>query len=363
MNFLTSDQKSGQRHGLVFRCPICPWKDALYFPLLTSGKTNGDPACDASVPMPTPSCLQEISQETKAGMEEEGFNKRWVRFQLLWGHLAGLRRYLPTGLSCLLEDLGKQPVAPGPPCLSKELYRKEQYCSTGRTGGSRERGCGQTITRLLSFLGKKPPEHYCPDWSENQGLWVGSSQWCLRLPEHPDESCCCQKGPGAASCSSACYGSPVNWSPLHFQLSSNWASTETLACQSTDQSPSPGRWRITSDRVLHPELLSLWLLGRHSLPPVWNLRASVWQPCTPPRDCPGRAELAVSTELEDKLNMYTWCNIDPGRRKSKGFLLESLSLNPQLSSVCRVGEGKCLHWLWKHLLSPTLCQAICLSLQ
>ena len=207
MNFLTSDQKSGQRHGLVFRCPICPWKDALYFPLLTSGKTNGDPACDASVPMPTPSCLQEISQETKAGMEEEGFNKRWVRFQLLWGHLAGLRRYLPTGLSCLLEDLGKQPVAPGPPCLSKELYRKEQYCSTGRTGGSRERGCGQTITRLLSFLGKKPPEHYCPDWSENQGLWVGSSQWCLRLPEHPDESCCCQKGPGAASCSSACYGS------------------------------------------------------------------------------------------------------------------------------------------------------------
>ncbi|XP_024414612.3 inositol 1,4,5-triphosphate receptor associated 1 isoform X2 [Desmodus rotundus] len=45
--------------------------------LLENGKTNGDPACDASVPMPTPSCLQEISQETKTGMEEEGFNKRY----------------------------------------------------------------------------------------------------------------------------------------------------------------------------------------------------------------------------------------------------------------------------------------------
>ncbi|KAF6104883.1 hypothetical protein HJG60_013275 [Phyllostomus discolor] len=45
--------------------------------LLENGKTNGDPDCEASVPMPTPSCLQEISQEAKAGMEEEGFNKRY----------------------------------------------------------------------------------------------------------------------------------------------------------------------------------------------------------------------------------------------------------------------------------------------
>ncbi|XP_036905965.1 inositol 1,4,5-triphosphate receptor associated 1 isoform X2 [Sturnira hondurensis] len=45
--------------------------------LLENGKTNGDPDCEASVPMPTPSCLQEISQETKAGMQEEGFNKRY----------------------------------------------------------------------------------------------------------------------------------------------------------------------------------------------------------------------------------------------------------------------------------------------
>ncbi|XP_036989734.1 inositol 1,4,5-triphosphate receptor associated 1 isoform X3 [Artibeus jamaicensis] len=44
--------------------------------LLENGKTNGDPDCEAPVPMPTPSCLQEISQETKAGMEE-AFNKRY----------------------------------------------------------------------------------------------------------------------------------------------------------------------------------------------------------------------------------------------------------------------------------------------
>lgn len=75
MSFLTSDQESVQRHGLVFRCPICPWKDALYFPLLTSGKTNGDLDCEASAPMPTPRCMEEISQETKARMEEEAYNK------------------------------------------------------------------------------------------------------------------------------------------------------------------------------------------------------------------------------------------------------------------------------------------------
>uniref|UniRef100_A0A452S5W4 Inositol 1,4,5-triphosphate receptor associated 1 n=1 Tax=Ursus americanus TaxID=9643 RepID=A0A452S5W4_URSAM len=45
------------------------------FPLLTSGKTNGDPDCEASAPMPTLSCLEEISQETKARMEEEAYNK------------------------------------------------------------------------------------------------------------------------------------------------------------------------------------------------------------------------------------------------------------------------------------------------
>ncbi|XP_045681541.1 inositol 1,4,5-triphosphate receptor associated 1 isoform X3 [Phyllostomus hastatus] len=45
--------------------------------LLENGKTNGDQDCEASVPMPTPSCLQEFSQEAKAGMEEEGFNKRY----------------------------------------------------------------------------------------------------------------------------------------------------------------------------------------------------------------------------------------------------------------------------------------------
>lgn len=142
MSFLTSKKELGQRNGLIFRHPICPWKDTLYFPLLTSGKTNGDPDCEASAPMPTLSCLEEISQETKARMEEEAYNKGWVRLHPPWGHLVGLRRYLPTGLSCFLEDLRKQQVALGPPCLSKELHRKEQDCSTGRTGGSRVRGCG-----------------------------------------------------------------------------------------------------------------------------------------------------------------------------------------------------------------------------
>uniref|UniRef100_G3UMZ9 Inositol 1,4,5-triphosphate receptor associated 1 n=1 Tax=Loxodonta africana TaxID=9785 RepID=G3UMZ9_LOXAF len=43
--------------------------------LLENGKTNGDPDCEASASIPTPSCLEEISQETKARIEEEAYNK------------------------------------------------------------------------------------------------------------------------------------------------------------------------------------------------------------------------------------------------------------------------------------------------
>ncbi|XP_058400668.1 inositol 1,4,5-triphosphate receptor associated 1 isoform X4 [Diceros bicornis minor] len=43
--------------------------------LLENGKTNGEPDCEASAPMPTPSCLEEISPEAKARMEEEAYNK------------------------------------------------------------------------------------------------------------------------------------------------------------------------------------------------------------------------------------------------------------------------------------------------
>ncbi|XP_040845057.1 LOW QUALITY PROTEIN: inositol 1,4,5-triphosphate receptor associated 1 [Ochotona curzoniae] len=43
--------------------------------LLENGKTNGDPECEASAPVPPPSCLEEVSQETKSKVEEEAYNK------------------------------------------------------------------------------------------------------------------------------------------------------------------------------------------------------------------------------------------------------------------------------------------------
>ncbi|XP_063527228.1 inositol 1,4,5-triphosphate receptor associated 1 isoform X5 [Pongo pygmaeus] len=43
--------------------------------LLENGKTNGDPDCEASAPALTLSCLEELSQETKARMEEEAYSK------------------------------------------------------------------------------------------------------------------------------------------------------------------------------------------------------------------------------------------------------------------------------------------------
>ena len=73
MSFLTSGQE--QAKDMVW------FSDALSVPemmsctcLLTSG-TNGDTDCEASASVPTPSCLEGISQEAKARMEEEAYNK------------------------------------------------------------------------------------------------------------------------------------------------------------------------------------------------------------------------------------------------------------------------------------------------
>ncbi|XP_047374238.1 inositol 1,4,5-triphosphate receptor associated 1 isoform X2 [Sciurus carolinensis] len=51
--------------------PVTPALPAL----LENGKTNGEPDCEASAPVPPPGCLEEISQETKARVEEEAYNK------------------------------------------------------------------------------------------------------------------------------------------------------------------------------------------------------------------------------------------------------------------------------------------------
>ncbi|XP_048215336.1 inositol 1,4,5-triphosphate receptor associated 1 isoform X3 [Perognathus longimembris pacificus] len=51
--------------------PVTPALPAL----LENGKTNGEADCEATAPVPPLSCLEEISQETKARMEEEAYNK------------------------------------------------------------------------------------------------------------------------------------------------------------------------------------------------------------------------------------------------------------------------------------------------
>ncbi|XP_054998763.1 inositol 1,4,5-triphosphate receptor associated 1 isoform X2 [Sorex araneus] len=51
--------------------------------LLENGKTNGDSDCELPVPVPTPSCPEEISQETKTRVEDEAYNK---------GYQEGLKR-------------------------------------------------------------------------------------------------------------------------------------------------------------------------------------------------------------------------------------------------------------------------------
>uniref|UniRef100_A0A4W2E7I4 Inositol 1,4,5-triphosphate receptor associated 1 n=1 Tax=Bos indicus x Bos taurus TaxID=30522 RepID=A0A4W2E7I4_BOBOX len=59
--------------------------------LLENGKTNGDPDCEASASVPTPSCLEGISQEAKARMEEEAYNKGYQEGLKKTKELQGLR--------------------------------------------------------------------------------------------------------------------------------------------------------------------------------------------------------------------------------------------------------------------------------
>ncbi|KAL6068343.1 hypothetical protein STEG23_020173 [Scotinomys teguina] len=54
--------------GNISAAPVLP-------ALLENGKTNSEADCEACVPVPLPSCLEDVSQETKARTEEEAYNK------------------------------------------------------------------------------------------------------------------------------------------------------------------------------------------------------------------------------------------------------------------------------------------------
>ncbi|KAM5183734.1 inositol 1,4,5-triphosphate receptor associated 1 isoform 4-T5 [Callospermophilus lateralis] len=67
--------------------PVTPALPAL----LENGKTNGEPDCEASAPVPPPGCLEEISQETKARVEEEAYNKGYQEGLKKTKELQGLK--------------------------------------------------------------------------------------------------------------------------------------------------------------------------------------------------------------------------------------------------------------------------------
>ncbi|KAK2100738.1 hypothetical protein P7K49_022086 [Saguinus oedipus] len=68
---------SNVHHPLTyFSCALPPTHPSTLLPTqIAVGKTNGDPDCEASAPALTLSCLEELSQETKARMKEEAFSK------------------------------------------------------------------------------------------------------------------------------------------------------------------------------------------------------------------------------------------------------------------------------------------------
>nr|XP_012611264.1 protein MRVI1 isoform X1 [Microcebus murinus] len=114
--------------------------------LLENGKTNGDPDCEAPAPVPAPSCLEEVSQETKARMEEEAFNK---------GYQEGLKK--TKELQDLKEEEEEQKnESPEEPEEVEEIEEEEKDQRSSK------------LEELVHFLHVLYPK-LCQHW---QVIWV-----------------------------------------------------------------------------------------------------------------------------------------------------------------------------------------------
>ncbi|XP_066894720.1 inositol 1,4,5-triphosphate receptor associated 1 isoform X8 [Kogia breviceps] len=112
--------------------------------LLENGKTNGDLDCEASAPVPTPSCLEGFSQETKARMEEEAYKK---------GYQEGLKKTKE------LQDLKEEEQKTESPEEAEEAEETEEEEKEQRSS---------KLEELVHFLQVMYPK-LCRHW---QVVWM-----------------------------------------------------------------------------------------------------------------------------------------------------------------------------------------------
>nr|XP_058161729.1 inositol 1,4,5-triphosphate receptor associated 1 isoform X3 [Dasypus novemcinctus] len=113
--------------------------------LLENGKTNGDPD-EASAPIPTLSCLEEISQETKARIEEEAYNK---------GYQEGLKKTKE------LQDLKEEEE-------EQKSKRPEEAEEAEETEEEKKDQRSSKLEELVHFLQVMYPK-LCQHW---QVIWM-----------------------------------------------------------------------------------------------------------------------------------------------------------------------------------------------
>ncbi|XP_023974433.1 inositol 1,4,5-triphosphate receptor associated 1 isoform X7 [Physeter macrocephalus] len=112
--------------------------------LLENGKTNGDLDCEASASVPTPSCLEGFSQETKARMEEEAYKK---------GYQEGLKKTKE------LQDLKEEEQKTESPEEAEEAEETEEEEKEQRSS---------KLEELVHFLQVMYPK-LCRHW---QVVWM-----------------------------------------------------------------------------------------------------------------------------------------------------------------------------------------------
>ncbi|XP_003781148.1 protein MRVI1 isoform X1 [Otolemur garnettii] len=114
--------------------------------LLENGKASGDPDGEALAPGPTLSCLEEVSQETKARMEEEAFNK---------GYQEGLKKTKE------LQDLKEEEE-------EQKSESPEEPEEVEETGEEEKDQRSSKLEELLHFLQVMYPK-LCQHW---RVIWV-----------------------------------------------------------------------------------------------------------------------------------------------------------------------------------------------
>uniref|UniRef100_A0AC11BUT6 Inositol 1,4,5-triphosphate receptor associated 1 n=1 Tax=Ovis aries TaxID=9940 RepID=A0AC11BUT6_SHEEP len=113
--------------------------------LLENGKTNGDPDCEASASVLTPSCLEGISQDAKARMEEEAYNK---------GYQEGLKK--TKELQDLKEEEEEQ--------KSESPEEPEEVAETEEEEKERRSSKLEELVRFLQVMYPKLCQHWQVIW-------------------------------------------------------------------------------------------------------------------------------------------------------------------------------------------------------